>query len=399
MTDPLGQSQILPYLINLSKESFYIRIISFEKPALYTQKATAINELISNYKISWLPLYYTKRPPVISTLIDIFKLKKVVIKEIKKNKPGIIHCRSYIPSIIALKQCRKHQIKFLFDMRGFYADERVEGKIWNLNNPVYRLIYNYFKKKERQFLHNSDSVISLTQAAKSFILKRENLYIDDNKISVIPCCADFEHFKPRGDNIRKENREKLKIGKNTFVLTYLGSLGTWYLVEEMLMFFKLLKEKNADSLFLIISYQQISNYKMYYTDLGLKDSDFINIKVDRNSLPEILSVTDFGISFIKPSFSKMASSPTKVGEMLAMGIPIVVNKNVGDMDLVFSDPNIGFVVDTDNPHTYNNIIDKIFNKNKFNPELIRSIAYNYYDLDNVGIAKYKSIYNKLILKS
>ena len=32
MTDPLGQSQVLPYLIGLTKEGFTFHIISFEKP-------------------------------------------------------------------------------------------------------------------------------------------------------------------------------------------------------------------------------------------------------------------------------------------------------------------------------------------------------------------------------
>jgi hypothetical protein len=37
-------------------------------------------------------------------------------------------------------------------MRGFWADERVEGKIWNVKNPVYRKAYQFFKQKEKEFL-------------------------------------------------------------------------------------------------------------------------------------------------------------------------------------------------------------------------------------------------------
>ena len=47
---------------------------------------------------------------------------------------------------------RKHGVKFLFDMRGFWADERVEGGLWNLSNPVFNWAYKYFKKRSANFL-------------------------------------------------------------------------------------------------------------------------------------------------------------------------------------------------------------------------------------------------------
>ena len=35
MTDPLGQSQVLPYIIGLSQEGFQFTLISFEKKDRY----------------------------------------------------------------------------------------------------------------------------------------------------------------------------------------------------------------------------------------------------------------------------------------------------------------------------------------------------------------------------
>ena len=51
-------------------------------------------------------------------------------------------------------------------MRGFWADERVDGKLWSLNNIFYKKIYRYFKKKEKEFLQFSDYTISLTKTGK-----------------------------------------------------------------------------------------------------------------------------------------------------------------------------------------------------------------------------------------
>ena len=54
-------------------------------------------------------------------------------------------------------------------MRGFYADERVDGKIWDINNLIYNLIYKFFKRKEKQFLIKSSHTISLTLSEKKEI--------------------------------------------------------------------------------------------------------------------------------------------------------------------------------------------------------------------------------------
>ena len=35
--------------------------------------------------------------------------------------------------------------KLLFDTRGFWADERVDGGLWNLKNPIYNYLFEYLK--------------------------------------------------------------------------------------------------------------------------------------------------------------------------------------------------------------------------------------------------------------
>ena len=84
---------------------------------------------------------------------------------------------------------RKHGVKFIFDMRAFYADERVDGKLWNLKNPVFRLVYNYFKKKEIAFLAEADHSISLTGKGKDIIHTWNHISNQPVPVEVIPCCA------------------------------------------------------------------------------------------------------------------------------------------------------------------------------------------------------------------
>ena len=153
LSDPLGQSQIILYVLGLSrKHHFNFTIISFEKKDLFRKKHHQIQKPLLEEDINWTPIFYTKTPPILSTIFDIFKLNKSIIKLLKYKKIDIIHSRGYISSLVALNFKKKYNIPFIFDMRGFYADERIDGNIWNKKNPIYKVIYTFFKYKEKKFL-------------------------------------------------------------------------------------------------------------------------------------------------------------------------------------------------------------------------------------------------------
>ena len=241
MTDPLGQSQVLAYLHQLTVSKGYLfTLISFEKEAAYRQHSSRIREFCKKYEIAWHPLRYTKRPPVLSTFIDIWRMRKLAIKLTGTFQFDIVHCRSYIPSLVGLRLKKNERIPFLFDMRGFWADERLDGNIWKKSNPIFNGIYKYFKRKEKQFLKSADHIVSLTQNAKEEILSWKITH-DQLPITVIPCCADTDQFNPAIISVlaKESLRHELNISKEAPVISYIGSLGTWYMLEEMLDFFSL----------------------------------------------------------------------------------------------------------------------------------------------------------------
>src|SRR5688500_13649192 len=188
LTDPLGQSQILPYLIRLAKNGFSIRVISFEKKNRYLNMGKEIQSTCLSSNIVWYPLVYHKSPPILSTVFDIWTLYKKAKRIYKEYDFQIVHCRSYITSLIGLRLKQKLGIKFLFDMRGFWVDERVEGGLWNLKNPIYKLVYDFFKRKEKLFLNESDHIVSPTKNAKNEIIKHDV----KTPVTVIPTCVDTE---------------------------------------------------------------------------------------------------------------------------------------------------------------------------------------------------------------
>jgi len=249
LTDPLGQSQIIPYLSKLALNDTYIDIISFEKKTVFYKLNNEISNKISQSNIQWRPLFYTKKPPIFSTVFDIYRGYISTKVLFKRNNYDILHCRGYISAIMGLKLKKKYNPKLIFDMRGWWPDEKKESGLWS--GKIYNLSYQYFKKKEIQLFQKSDKIISLTYRGKKEIIK--NNWTIPSKIGVIPTCVDFENFPEFNEKTRLRVRKELSINNKSNVLVHSGSLGGNYDLKEFSLIFKLFLKFNKNNLILIVT--------------------------------------------------------------------------------------------------------------------------------------------------
>lgn len=340
LTDPLGQSQILPYVQGLCEKGYSFHILSFEKPDRFREGQRRIEKALDGFDIKWHPHVYHKNPPVLSTVMDMVKMRQEAHKICLRHRIAIVHCRSYLAGLIGMHLKRKLGVKFLFDIRGFWADERLDGGIWSLSHPLYRQIYFFFKRKEVEMMKHADHIISLTHSGKEEIVSGKLFQgrsegIPPEQVTVIPCAVDLELFDP--SKIKPEAKEALKqqlaLDGVRDVVIYLGSLGTWYLIDEMLAYFQRYQEENPSSIFLIVTKDDPEIIWRSANKIGLSETAIKITQAERTEVPLYLSIASFGLFFIKPAYSKKASSAVKMGEMLAMGLPIVTNKGVGDADV------------------------------------------------------------------
>jgi glycosyltransferase involved in cell wall biosynthesis len=299
-------------------------------------------------------------------------------------------------ALIGLRLKNKYGIKFMFDMRGFWADERIDGQIWNLKKIVDKQMYNYFKKKEIEFLTNADYTISLTENAKDEILSWKSFQAKPIPIEVIPCCVDLSLFATENIDSTEQNKlkNKLKINSTDFVISYLGSIGTWYMLDEMLDFFKLLSTKKLNAKFLFITQDDKQSIIAIAESKGIAKEKIIIHSADRNEVPLYLSLSEISIYFIKPLYSKKASSPTKTGEIMAMRIPIITNSGIGDSDKIISDSGAGIILKKFTDEEYHRIIEQIDVLLKTDKTKIREAAFNYFSLEK-GVDLYDGVYKKM----
>jgi len=391
LSDPLGQSQILPYLCGIAKNGYQITVLSCEKKDRLLKEEKYIRQLIKEFSIDWQYIIYDEDGGFLSRYTYIKQLA-VLAKKIHLEKSlSLIHCRSYLASLIGLKFKRKYNIPFVFDMRGFWADERIDGGIWKKNNLLHRAFYNYFKQKEKQFVLHADAIVSLTHAGAKVLSEKFGSHVITHKTSIIPCCTNTDLFQRKSSG--HSELSVSGITKEDHVLIYTGSIGTWYYTKEMIdcvLEWKkqiphiklLIVTKDKEALDVILKNYSDSNQKI-----------IVSVSASYSEMPAYLALAKAAIFFIKPAYSKIASSPTKMAECWAMDLPIITNAGIGDNDLYFNQHHGGLLINEFNKEAYNLALVNYMELLKKSKNY-REIALNYFD-SKMAIEKYTQIYKTL----
>jgi glycosyltransferase involved in cell wall biosynthesis len=398
MTDPLGQSQIIPYLIGLTKYGYCFTILSCEKPERYSLFKNEIENLLKPFPIKWVPLLYHKNPPVFSSAYDTIMMIRKAKELHAKEKFDMVHTRPGTPALIGLWMKKNLGIKFLNDIRDFFAESRIDSGSWNKTNFIYKSVYRFFKQKENEAVEKCDGIVCLTEAAKKIISSWPQ-YKNEIPLEVIPCSVDTNLFDPAEIDFAEKLKFKteLNIKDEDCIISYLGSIGSWYLTNELMLFFKIISDKIPATKFLFISPDKHETIINAAKKVDLHENKIMIQKAKRNEVPVLLSFSKFSVFFIKPCFSKLASSPTKHGEIMAMGIPAITNRGVGDVADIVEKYKSGIVVKNFSKAQFESVAMQIADGISFDKNSIRNAAFEYYNLEN-SVEKYSKIYKEVLEK-
>jgi len=391
LLDNLGQTQILPYLEGLSKKGIKIHTLSFEKKENLkdTSYLKDVQERLANLDIEWTRLVYHRRW---GNLLDALKGIVKTFNIVRNKDISLIHARASIPILIAWPVSKIFGCRIIYDRRGTMIGDFVDDvNVKNIFST--RFVSSLVNAIDRFIMKHSDIVIVLSKRALQKLKQDSYFSEEDNRIEHIPCCTDISRFTNTG-SMRGVD---LKLDGKT-VVTYVGSLGTCYLFKEMCRFFKVLKQEKKNAIFLIVSHTDKKFIEDILKGQGLlPETDYVIFRARPDEVPVYLMKSDASLMIIKNVDCKIGSSPTKFGESLASGIPVIVNTGIGDTEDIIRREKVGIVIEDLNEDSYKKAVSETLilldNKDGLKERCIET-AKRYLSLDS-GIERYTEIYTKL----
>jgi len=181
------------------------------------------------------------------------------------------------------------------------------------------------------------------------------------------------------------------------VLLYVGKLGGWYLQREMVDFYVRARRHLPNLHLVVLTQSDQALIEDEARAFGLTDADWTIRSVTADEMPAYLAAGDAAMAFIRAAPSKISSSPTKVGEYLAAGLPLVTGRGVGDVDEVLERYETGVVLDDFGPDALEHGAQALapLVGDEAHADRARRCAREELSLRAVGIPAYERLYDRL----
>lgn len=397
LREPLVQTQVLSYLRQLKSERIQVSLLTFEPRLRETWTAEDISKQRAAFYaegISWHYLKYHKWPSLPATIFDMAMGAWTIARIMRREGVDVLHARNHVPAVMSAVARKFKRAHLVFDIRGFMPEEYTDAGVWPENGYLYRGL----KRVERYLLRVSDAFVLLTEKARDIVFPGcKDTDTLGRPIEVVPCCVDFERFSSAGPGLRESLRDELNLTGRR-VIVYLGSFGGWYMTDEMTGFLATAHEQDPSTFSMILTQSPRQLVIDRMSRLGIEAKNFLVTRVTPDEVPRYLGAADIAISFIKPCYSKQSSSPTKIAEYLASGLPIVCNTGVGDLDKLIEENRVGALLKEFTREAYLKALSEIdvMRADKKLADRLRGVARREFDLTGVGRTRYRRLYDRLV---
>lgn len=231
-----------------------------------------------------------------------------------------------------------------------HAESMVETGTWKKIGLAYKLLFKLEKLQLKRASHVIFAAIGMREySEKKYGIKKRDYFVK-------PACVDLNLFNPSNSN----SFSIPEINLDSIVCVYAGKFGDIYLSQEVFDFFYVAKIFWGDRFkVLLLTNQSDEDLQMFCEKSNLSFDTIIKKFVLHNDVSKYMNLGNFGICPVKPIDTKKYCTPIKNGEYWAMGLPVVITKNISvDSDLI-EEHNIGYVLNDLTAQEYLHAVTKI----------------------------------------
>ena len=385
LLEPLGQSQVFAYLRGLSRD-YNITLITYEKDEDWADKARLqkARRDCKDLGIRWLPQHFRQRPKIVAPAFSMIRMVWLVRREVRRRDIRLIHARSNIPAATALAVSWMTGVPFLFDLRSLFPEELITARRMRRGSFLHRAII----WAERVCLAKSAAVISQTHAAVNHLKSLYPTELKDQRLVMIPTCADLDRFTPPLDRPSGP--------------TVHGCIGTilsgWFRTDWLAAWLSAVAQNDTDARFEIVTRDDADRVRVALDPMN-KFGDRLTIGPrPSEEMPAAVRGHDLTVMFYAGGeVSELGRSPTRMAEVLGCGLPVVANEGVGDVADIIRRYNVGVVVKDGSQAAMMAALDelKALRSDPDLPSRCRKAAEEVFSLQ-AGTEAYRKLYAKIL---
>jgi glycosyltransferase involved in cell wall biosynthesis len=307
VSDGIGLSQVTRYVERLGQRGMAVTLHSFERQGPSQQVA---NRLLAA-GVRWRPHRWGSVGAT-GGLMRVARGARMVVGA------ELLHARSDLAAAAALAGCRG---AWVWDVRAFWREQRMAAGALAAGSPQERLL----RGVEGAAARSCAGVVTLSQAAVDILGARYGDHLAA-KSRVITTCVDLDAFSPS------------PLPPPPVRVLLAGTLNTLYDVPLMLRLMTRLRAHRPAELTVLSA--GATSWPAAFSDAGVRPR-----AVASGAMPGQVTAHHVGLSVLRDvGVSNAAATPTKLGEFLACGRPVVVNRGLGDMDQLLTEHDCGVIV-------------------------------------------------------
>jgi hypothetical protein len=310
--DPLGFSQVFRVVSGLAARGRRYVLLTMERPDRLARRERVehLRSALAALDVEWSILPF-RAGGGRAAAENLARLVTESFRLIRRHRVRLVHARAYHGATVGLAARAALGVPYLFDARGYWIDERAEEGRQFASARSYRL----GKAFERTLYQRASGIVTLTALQAEDLRAGRVGRLGPVPIEVITTTADFDEFKiERGP--RPAALAPLGDGP---LLGWIGSFNGSYLLEPSLALMRaFLAMRHAGGVVFITAQQEQA--RAFAGRAGLDAARVVVCEVPHHDMPRWVPHLDACALFLKSSFAKRASMPTKLAELLAAGV-------------------------------------------------------------------------------
>lgn len=266
-----------------------------------------------------------------------------LVRFIAREKIAVVHAWCTPGGAIGYILSRFTGRPLVLDSFEPHAQSMLETSTWKPNSLAYRLLF----KLEKLQLQRASHVIC---AAPGMIAYSQKTYgIVKDRYFVKPACVDLQLFN-------RQNTVSVSVPElvpGSVVCVYAGKFGDIYLSGEVFDFFAAARAFWGERFkVLLLTNQKDEEIRAFCDKAGLPFETVVKKFVAHHEVPSWMALGSFGICPVKPVPTKKYCTPIKNGEYWAMGLPVVITKDISTDSGLIQEQGIGYVLKALNREEY-----------------------------------------------